>query len=1088
MKDNYFTCTLGQAQHYSKTRARSIPEFLELQAKHHGERPAIGFPGLGGIPTCLLTFHELNEETKNAARNLVRQVPAIELSIGRERTVALLAQSNLLFLKTWLGLIRLGFSVLLLAPQLDKASMEHLCQEQHVEYLFHDSEHAGKAAEVQAVKAVQLDAKVSFNGGKYDSGIESQIGPQGKTASIPYLHHSSGTSSGKPKAIPQSNNAAFAALPCFVESPARATFSTTPLYHGGVADCFRAWTSGQMIWLFPGGAKPITAQNVITCLSAAQEANSSGLTAPIKYFSSVPFVLKDLAANEDGLRNLREMNIVGVGGAAFPSDLGQQLVSQGVNLVSRYGSAECGFLLSSYRDFESDKSWDYLRSNTGTEHLLFESRDDGLVELIVKPGWPHLAKTNREDGSYATADLFEKHSTKPNAWRYHSRADAQITLASGKKFDPEPIESAVLSRCPADYVLDVIIFGDGESYPGALIFVKAGQSEPTGERRARIWSAVDEVNQKGPSQARLSKGMLKLIVHRSEKEPPLEKSSKGTILRRRARERYSKQMKQAYEGPSAHPELGVEISSRSDLIAAIAKIVGSTTGKRLGQDADFFAEGIDSVACIQIRNAIQNLMVSLQDRSEGAPERAPMDRGKHQPNSLRNVKDLPTNLLYDCGTIEKVAEYLLGRGESSQNDELALMKEFVAKYSDFGAPNKFDDSPTSTRKNGRVVLLTGATGALGTHLLDVLRTRPDVERIYCLLRAADPLAAYERVNKALSSKAKEGLKPFGAPDKVICLPCDLSRPDLGLDESMRREISSTMDVIIHAAWAVNFTLRLKSFEFHLAGLRNLLNAGFAAASRVSERSHRRSVTFAFCSSIASVSSSSNAVVEERISNDPAESSPLGYSRSKWIAESICVNASNRAKKQGVPFDVKVLRIGQLCGDTKCGIWNKSEAWPIMLSTFDVTGCMPDLLGEKLNWLPLDVAANTVNEIAFEDARASNPVGETAVYHILNPHTNPSWRTMLQWLQEQEGTGLEIVEPGRWLDVLQKRLATDSVDHPSRKLLALWKDAYSDMPEMTATKPAFSVESAARASGVMRNVKPVSKELVEKMWEWTRRSC
>jgi len=83
------------------------------------------------------------------------------------------------------------------------------------------------------------------------------------------------------------------------------------------------------------------------------------------------------------------MDIAGVGGAALPAEAGDELVLNGVNLISRFGSAECGFLMSSHRDYENDKEWAYLRSGPGMEKIKFEEQDDGLVELIVLDGWPH---------------------------------------------------------------------------------------------------------------------------------------------------------------------------------------------------------------------------------------------------------------------------------------------------------------------------------------------------------------------------------------------------------------------------------------------------------------------------------------------------------------------------------------------------------------------------------------------------------------------------------------------------------------------------------------------------------------------------
>ena len=107
------------------------------------------------------------------------------------------------------------------------------------------------------------------------------------------------------------------------------------------------------------------------------------------YFSSVPYVLQMMEADENALEYLKAMELVGVGGAALLTEVGDRLVKKGVKLVSRFGSTECGFLMSSHRGYFVDQDWQYLRSDCA-KHLRFESREDNLYELIVMPGWPHM--------------------------------------------------------------------------------------------------------------------------------------------------------------------------------------------------------------------------------------------------------------------------------------------------------------------------------------------------------------------------------------------------------------------------------------------------------------------------------------------------------------------------------------------------------------------------------------------------------------------------------------------------------------------------------------------------------------------------
>lgn len=156
-------------------------------------------------------------------------------------------------------------------------------------------------------------------------------------------------------------------------------------------------------------------------------------------------ILQMLAEDKNDLQLLVSTNFVGVDGSAMPVTTGDFLVKSGVNLVSRYGSAECGFLLSSHRDYSIDKKWEYLRVVVNTDLLCFEFRKGGPYELIVQPGWLFRSKTNRKGGSHVTADLVEPHPHLRNALQYHSRADSLITLVNFKKFDPSPIEQELQS-------------------------------------------------------------------------------------------------------------------------------------------------------------------------------------------------------------------------------------------------------------------------------------------------------------------------------------------------------------------------------------------------------------------------------------------------------------------------------------------------------------------------------------------------------------------------------------------------------------------------------------------------------------------
>ena len=240
--------------------------------------------------------------------------------------------------------------------------------------------------------------------------------------------------------------------------------------------------------------------------------------------------------------------------------------------------------------------------------------------------------------------------------------------------------------------------------------------------------------------------------------------------------------------------------------------------------------------------------------------------------------------------------------------------------------------------------------------------------------------------------------------------------------------------------------------------------------------------FIFCSSTASVlGSTPDNPILERFSRNPDEADKLGYSRSKWVAEGICERASTLKEMKG---NIAVLRIGQLTGDTENGIWNMTEAWPLMLSSVFELGCLPDLK-ERLEWLPLDIAAKAVVEISLKGKLGLE--GEDPVYHLLGKRGEFTWNGLLESIltssfapEDSSNVPVRV-----WLDKLERLEG----DHPAKALLGLWKKAYGgDGSEGGEDGDGyvvrtFETKKAERFASVLGEFEGVNEGLVRKIWLW-----
>ncbi|MCA1848053.1 MAG: SDR family oxidoreductase, partial [Actinobacteria bacterium] len=114
---------------------------------------------------------------------------------------------------------------------------------------------------------------------------------------------------------------------------------------------------------------------------------------------------------------------------------------------------------------------------------------------------------------------------------------------------------------------------------------------------------------------------------------------------------------------------------------------------------------------------------------------------------------------------------------------------------------------------GKVILLTGGTGFLGTALVEkILRSLPDLERLYLLIRASREKGATSRFEKDVLGSAALGRireqrgEDFSSyvSEKVRVLEGDVHAPSLGLEEEDLLELSREVDIVIHSAASVIF--------------------------------------------------------------------------------------------------------------------------------------------------------------------------------------------------------------------------------------------------------------------------------------------
>jgi thioester reductase-like protein len=245
----------------------------------------------------------------------------------------------------------------------------------------------------------------------------------------------------------------------------------------------------------------------------------------------------------------------------------------------------------------------------------------------------------------------------------------------------------------------------------------------------------------------------------------------------------------------------------------------------------------------------------------------------------------------------------------------------------------------------RRILLTGATGFLGSHmLLDLLRHSD--AHVYCLVRGADEEAATAR----LAAQLRTYRLPWNAEvrRRVTVLPGDIRRPRLGLSDELWHTLAHELDSVVGVAAAVDFLRGYQSLRASNV-LGPLTLAELAATGRPKPLHH-----------ISSIAVFNEVGISSMGEDDPfahVDRLVAGYDQSKWAAEA----ALRRARDHGLI--VSALRPGGIGGHTKTGAYNPQDLSSGLISAFGRFRTVPAF--RYLNAAPVDWVSRVAVAVVCE---------------------------------------------------------------------------------------------------------------------------
>lgn len=274
----------------------------------------------------------------------------------------------------------------------------------------------------------------------------------------------------------------------------------------------------------------------------------------------------------------------------------------------------------------------------------------------------------------------------------------------------------------------------------------------------------------------------------------------------------------------------------------------------------------------------------------------------------------------------------------------------------------------------RHILLTGATGFVGRHVLAELLARPDTT-VHCLVRGTARPARERLRNLARSAGASAAYES----GRIRLVEGDLARSLLGLDRAAFAALADRTEAVVHIGADVSGLLpydRLADANVN----------GTCELVRLSGTGRLKSLHYISTAAAADAADLTDA---------------SGYAVSKWHGELLVTAAARR----GLP--TAIYRLPRIMGDSGSGAWNDRDIVQRLLRDILALGAAPDFDHQE-DWIAGDVAARGLAELLLR-----TPSGQR--FRVAADH--PVELAQVVAAASDAGPPLPVLAMSEWMEAL-----------------------------------------------------------------------
>ena len=362
------------------------------------------------------------------------------------------------------------------------------------------------------------------------------------------------------------------------------------------------------------------------------------------------------------------------------------------------------------------------------------------------------------------------------------------------------------------------------------------------------------------------------------------------------------------------------------------------------------------------------------------------------------------------------------------------------------------DSLAQTATQNNAILLTGATGFIGSFLLYEILQQTEA-KVYCLIRARSTGSAQEKLQNCLSNYH---LWQNDFSNRIVPIVGDLSQPLLGLSRQEFEWLAAEVDTIYHnGAWVHHASPYVLLKATNVLGTQDILRL---ACQKKVKPVHFISATSVF----ASTDNVEKTVFKEQ--DSIKNQAPLdGYSQSKWVAEMLITAARDR----GIP--TYIYRLGRVSGHSQTGVFNQDDFLYRLIIGCVQLGSIPNE-AMMLDIIPVDYASKAIIYLSNQETSSEN------VFHLVHP--NPVSSDLLFETLRSLGYPIQSISYNCWHKKLLK-IAEDSPGHALYPLVSLFPARKTQIKTSNSSVLKFDCQNTLNGlSGTEIACPPINFQLLQ----------